>query len=268
MHVYVSVDLEGVAGIASPDELEPTGIGYPRAQELMTGEANAAIAGAFAGGADRVTVADSHSGMHNLIAEQLDRRARLLFGKPRVHGMTSGVDAGVDTALFVGYHAAARQRGVLAHSYSTVFTDVRLNGTPVTEAEANGLYCAGFGVGVALVAGDDAVCAVAQGRLPGVRTVAVKKAVGWSAADSLHPAAAREAIERVASEAVADPPGPVPIPDELALDVQLRSPTATELCALVPATEVVDAYTVRREIADPGELLRVISLWYRLAASA
>src|SRR5207302_2245512 len=60
MRAFISVDMEGVAGIATIDQVVRGGSGYPRAQELMTEEANAAIRGAFAGGAAEVLVNDSH----------------------------------------------------------------------------------------------------------------------------------------------------------------------------------------------------------------
>jgi D-amino peptidase len=269
MHVYISVDMEGVAGVAVPAQLDPGSYGYPRAQELMTGEANAAIAGAYAGGADTVTVADSHGSMDNLIAEQLDPRARLIFGTPRVHVMVAGVEAGVDIALFVGYHAAAAEPGVLSHSFSGRFGSVRLNGEAVSETELNALHCASYGVPVVLVSGDDMICERVRGRLPGTRTVPVKRALGWTAADSLHPAAARAAIESAVAEAVraAHDVNPTPIPPELVLDVTTRTPTMAELCALVPGTERVGVATVQRTMSDPGELLRVLAVWYNLAAS-
>ena len=64
--VFISVDMEGVAGVATLDQILRGGSGYPRAQELMTAEANAAIRGAFTGGADEVVVNDSHGTMDNL----------------------------------------------------------------------------------------------------------------------------------------------------------------------------------------------------------
>ena len=64
--VFISVDMEGVAGVATLDQIIRGGTGYPRAQELMTAETNAAIRGAFAGGADEVVVNDSHGTMDNL----------------------------------------------------------------------------------------------------------------------------------------------------------------------------------------------------------
>jgi D-amino peptidase len=269
MHAYISVDMEGVAGVATAAQLDPGSYGYPRAQELMTGEANAAVAGAFAGGADAVTVGDSHGTMDNLLAEALDPRARLHFGTPRPHAMVSGVRAGVDVALFVGYHAGANQLGVLSHSFTGRFVGVELNGSPITEAELNALYCAGLGVPVALVTGDDAICSIVRERLPGTRTVIVKDAIGWTAADSLHPAQAREAIEAAAAAAVrgAGEQPPLALPDQLVLEVVTRTPTMAELCALVPAAERCGVTRVRREMADAGELLRVLAVWYNLAAS-
>ena len=117
--VYISVDMEGVAGISHG---KPTGRGddlYPQSVELMNGEANAAIEGAYAGGATDVTVNDSHGGMFNLTPEKLDPRARLVQGKKPYSMVEAARDGGFDVALFVGYHArAGHPRGTLAHTYT------------------------------------------------------------------------------------------------------------------------------------------------------
>ncbi len=81
MKVYVSVDMEGVAGISHHNPTGRKDKGYPAAVQLMTGEANAAIDGAFAGGATEVLVNDSHGGMYNLDQAGLDPRAVLLQGQ-------------------------------------------------------------------------------------------------------------------------------------------------------------------------------------------
>src|SRR3954471_4436480 len=107
MRVFVSVDMEGVAGVATLDQILRGGAGYPRAQELMTAEANAAIRGAFDGGATEVLVNDSHGTMDNLLHDRLDPRARVLFGAPRASCMVQGISAADNLAVFVGYHAGA-----------------------------------------------------------------------------------------------------------------------------------------------------------------
>src|SRR3954449_12452819 len=195
MRVFISVDMEGVAGVATFDQIIRGGSGYARAQALMTAEANAAIRGAFAAGASEVLVNDSHGTMDNLLHDQLDGRARVVFGAPRPSCMVQGITRQDALAVFVGYHAAAGADGVLAHTFSSNFTEVRVNGQPVTEAEVNGLYAASLGVPVGVVTGDDEICAVARKAFPGVHAVEVKRATGNSATDSLQPSAACAAIE-------------------------------------------------------------------------
>jgi len=196
MRVFISVDMEGVAGVATFDQVIRGGTGYPRAQELMTAEANAAIRGAFAGGATDVLVNDSHGTMDNLLHDRLDPRARLVFGAPRPSCMVQGITRDDDVAVFVGYHAAAGADGVLAHTFSSNFTELRVNGAAMTEAEVNALYAASLGVPVGVVTGDDEICAVARKAFPGVSAVEVKTAHGFSATDSLQPAVSCELIER------------------------------------------------------------------------
>ncbi len=58
----------------------------------MTLEANAAIEGAFAGGATQVWVNDSHGGFRNLLPDLLDARAQVVLGKPRTLGMMAGLE--------------------------------------------------------------------------------------------------------------------------------------------------------------------------------
>jgi D-amino peptidase len=267
MRVYISVDMEGVAGIATFDQLLRGGTGYPRAQRLMTAETNAAIAGAFDAGAESVTVNDSHGTMDNLIHDELDPRARVVFGAPKAQCMAHGLTPGYDVALFVGYHAAAGEVGVLSHTFSSFFSGFRLNGRTVSEAEVNALYAASVNVPVGLVTGDDVICAVAEKQFPDVVAVAVKKAEGYSATDSLHPSPACEAIRKGAAMAVsrAATLKPVPIPDRLVLDVEMQVPTATELAALVPGAERISQLVVRRELADPAEVIGLSMVWYELA---
>src|SRR3954451_16965333 len=190
MRVFISVDMEGVAGVATFDQIIRGGRGYPRAQELMTEEANAAIRGAFAGGATEGLSNDSHGTMKHLLHKRVDARARLVFGAPRPSCMVQGIRSDDAVAVFVGYHAAAGAEGVLAHTFSSNFTEVRINGQPVTEAEVNGLYASSLGVPIGVLTGDDEICDVARKVFPGVAAVEVKKATAYSATDSLSPAAA------------------------------------------------------------------------------
>jgi D-amino peptidase len=269
--VLISVDMEGVAGIATRQQTLPGGRDYPIARALMTAEANAAIAGAFDGGATSVVVNDSHGPMDNLLAEQLDQRADYVVGDPRPLDMIQEMTPQTGVVLFVGYHVgAADPAGVLAHTYSGVFADVRLNGRSISEAELNALIAATAGVPVGLVTGDDVICAIAEKTFPGVVTVPVKTALGRTAARSRHPVAAREAIAAGAARAVASAASggirPVAIPDELLIEAELRHGGAVEMAARVPGTERLGARTVRYRAAGPRVAMDVLIVWYTLTS--
>ena len=200
MRVYISVDMEGIAGVTHH---KPTGRGdseYPAAVELMVGEANAAIAGAFDGGATEVLVNDSHGDMYNLRPAELDPRARLLQGQ-KAWSMVAGAAPGeggaasFEVALFVGYHArAGHPTGTIAHTYTGAPTQTRLNGRPTGEYGFNALILGAWRIPVGLVAGDEALAAEVEGWLPWAERVVVKAGFGTSAAASLHPERARALV--------------------------------------------------------------------------
>ncbi|MFF0866181.1 M55 family metallopeptidase [Nonomuraea sp. NPDC050227] len=269
-NVYISIDMEGVAGIATMDQVSRAGHGYPRAQRLMTAEANAAIEGAFAAGAASVLVNDSHGTMDNLLHEELDPRARLIFGTPKLDCMAEGVSAEHDVAMFLGYHAAAGSPGVLAHTYSSHFYEVRLNGAIVSEAEVNALQAAAVGVPVGLLTGDDVICDVAGKAFPGVRTVAVKIAHGHTAADSLSPSEARRLIKEAAAETVrsAGELRPVELPGVLELEIDMPTTPAAELGELVPGVRRIADKTLAATFTTPREVLGCVTTCYHLAADA
>src|SRR4030095_4601063 len=81
--------------------------------------------------------------------------------------------------MFVGYHSrAGTARGVLSHTYrAQVFLDIKLNGQSIGETGLNAALAGWFGVPVALVSGDDAVCDEATSLLGPIACVPVKTAV-------------------------------------------------------------------------------------------
>jgi D-amino peptidase len=203
MRILVSVDIEGVAGVVHPEQTRRGNADYERARRWMTAEANAAIRGAFAGGAKRVTVNDSHGDFRNLLQDELDTRADVLLGKPRDLGMMAGVDADDCKAVFlVGWHARSGAAGILSHTISSfAFTRVGVNGVDAGEAALYGAVAAEFSVPVALFTGDDAFVEETAPLFPGAIGVVVKQAHGNRVATSLSQTAACDAIEAGAREA-------------------------------------------------------------------
>lgn len=196
MRVYISVDLEGINGICHSSHTQPGEPGYERGVQLMHAETNAVIQGARAGGATDIVVNDSHWDMRNLRTELLEPGTSIVTGWQKPFSMVSGVSGNVaglpintmdkpfDCAFFIGYHCRAGvARGVLSHTYrAQVFYDVKLNGESVGETALNAALAAHYGVPIALVTGDDALCEEATAQLNGVNCVAVKQAVSRYAA--------------------------------------------------------------------------------------
>ena len=128
---YISVDMEGVAGVVTADQLLPGGFEYERFRGFMTAEALAAIQGARDAGATEFVVSDSHGNQENMLIEQFPADATIIRSSPRPLGMMEGIDSSFAAVVFIGYHASTTSpAGVRAHTFSSAsLTAVQLNGT-------------------------------------------------------------------------------------------------------------------------------------------
>ena len=106
LKIFISVDMEGVAGVVTADQLGPQGFEYERFRRFMTDEAVAAVRAAKDAGATEVVVADSHGNGESLLIEEFPKDVRIVRSWPRHGGMMAGLDASFGAALFVGYHAS------------------------------------------------------------------------------------------------------------------------------------------------------------------
>lgn len=274
MKVYISIDMEGIAGVSHPNPTGRADSGYPAAVDLMVGEANAAIEGALAGGASGVLVNDSHGGMYNLRPADLHPEARILQGQ-KAWSMVAGAgpDAGFGVALFVGYHArAGHPTGTIAHTYSGGPTASRLNGRLVGETGINASVLGAWGIPVGLVAGDDALADEVADWLPSAERVVVKHAGGGNAAASLHPSVARglvrDAARRAVQRAVAGELSPLLLDPPVVIEVEYRNAIAADYAAVVPGAERYGDRGVRFQAADPVTAYRGFLAGVRLAAVA
>jgi D-amino peptidase len=270
MRVYISVDMEGVAGISHTAPIERGDAGYPAACRLMEGEANAAIAGAFEGGASAVTVNDSHGPMYNLSPEALDPRARLVQGRKAYSMVEAAADGSFDVALFVGYHArAGHPRGTIAHTYTGQPTLTTIGGRATGEYGINGLYLGALGVPVGLVTGDDALAEEVADWLPWAERVVVKQGRGFRAADSVHPTVARaritEGARRAVERAAAGELQPLTLSTPIELGIEFRHAGQADLAAVIPGFDRVDDRGVRYRAVDGVEAYRAFLAAVRLA---
>jgi len=233
----------------------------------MTAEANAAVEGALAAGAELVLVNDSHWGMRNLLAEQLHPAAELLSGGPKRLSMLEGIETGFDAALFIGYHAkAGTARAVLDHTMTDVIRDARLNGRSMGEVGLNAALAGSFGVPVALVSGDRATADEARDVLgPDVGTVVVKDAVSRHAARSVAPEVARRRIREGAIEALRRAHRPFAPPTPSTIDVDFTFSYQADYAELAPGSVRRGPVTVAYTHPDFHELFRAWRAIYSLA---
>jgi D-amino peptidase len=263
--VYVSVDLEGISGVNGDDQTAAGQPEYGRARKLMAEDANAAIRGAFEGGASDVLVNDSHGGQRNLLPEDLDPRGRLITHSFKRHGMMEGLDESFDAVIFIGYHAKAdAPRGLFAHTGSGVVRDLQINGRSVGEGGMNAALAEWFGVPVVTVSGDDVAVAEVKESVASVRGVVVKRAINVRAAELKPLQAARREIQEAARDGVAaakkSPPkrqGPYRV------QLRYRNFTYPEVATAFREIELVAPDTVAFTRETMPEAYRLIRVLYR-----
>lgn len=271
MRVFVSVDMEGVSGLTDPEEMRAGGRGYERGCELMTGDANAAVRGAFTAGADDVVVTDAHGSTKNIRADLIDERCTLIRGPYRPLRMGQGIGPAHDAAMFVGYHARAGvPHGVLNHTWMGYeIQNLYLNGEVCGEIRLIAGLAGSMGVPVVLVTGDEAACAEARAVLGDVETVEVKKGIDRYSAELVPPARAQSLIGEAAARALRDVgrfrPYTVRAPYTLGID--WASTAMAESCAMIPGVKRAGARSVEFTSDDYADIVSVLGILATIGGS-
>jgi D-amino peptidase len=260
--VFISVDMEGVAGAVTGEQLGPSGFEYQRFRQFMTEETLASIAGAREAGATSFVVADAHGNGQNLLIEQFPADVEIVRSWPRELGMMGGLDDSFDAVFFIGYHSGATYlEGVRAHTFSSAnYASVVLNGQAVPEGGFNAALAGHFGVPVALVTGDDAAVAELRAILGDVEGVVVKEALGFHSARTLTPAAAQERIRegaRRAVERLADF-SPYRLDGQPILELTFKNYRPAEVLSYLSIIERTAARTIRFTGGDMVEVSRFL----------
>ncbi len=209
--VFISVDMEGIAGVVSGRECSSSGPDYDYFRGLMSEEASAAVQGALDAGATEVVVRDGHGAKTNIVPGLLHRKARLLRGVTSLpENMMLGIDESFDAVVFIGYHAkAGTEGGIIAHTSSGNVIDLSVNGVSLPEAGYNALIAGLHDVPVAFLAGDDLICGQAESLFEGVAVYETKQAMA-PAALCLHPEEVTRGIRRSVAAALRNLNGVAP----------------------------------------------------------
>lgn len=242
MKILIAADMEGITGVVHWDQVDPNHIEYPRFRKLMTADVNAAIRGAFAGGATSVAVTDGHNNGRNILIEELDSRATLNSGSPSRLSMVKGVDEDVNGVMYVGYHGRmGAVNAILDHTWS----DERVSGLWINdrafgEAGLNGAVCGHFDVPIIMASGDQTLCAEVQEFFGDeIETAQVKKAASRMSAECLPPAVTSNLIEEAAKRAVinlrnAKAPKPFKVSKPIKMTLEFEQSDMADRAALMP----------------------------------
>ncbi len=263
MRVYISVDMEGIAGVSHP---HPTGSG----QRALSGRGRAdgrrdqrRHRGRPGGRRRRTSSSTTATGTCTTCCRPTSIRPPASCRARRPWSMVAGGQPGADgepsfdVALFVGYHArAGHPRGTIAHTYSGAPVETRLDGRPTGEYGVNALVLGAWGIPVGMVAGDDALAEEVEGWLPWAERVVVKVADGGHSAASVHPTVARDRVragaERAVRRAAAGELELLRVGPPVVIEVDYAKGVVADFAALVPGAERVGDQGVRYRLGRPG----------------
>jgi D-amino peptidase len=269
LRVLISVDMEGVAGTVTGDQLGPAGFEYGRFRDFMTREAMAAVTAAKAAGATDVIVTDAHGNGENLLIEQFPPDVRVIRSWPRQLGMVAGVDQQVDAVMFIGYHASTNNvKGVRAHTFSSAtLTRVALNGATVTEGSWAAAIAGHFNAPVIMISGDDAAIAEVRAAVGNIEAAETKRTLGFHSAMTLTPQASSDLIAARVKTAMGRRAefNAYKVSTPVTVDISFKHYTAAETLAFLPMFERTDAHSIRYRARDmvEAEAIRTFITTYR-----
>jgi D-amino peptidase len=241
MKILIACDMEGITGVTMWEHVDPSQPEYQRFRKIMTADVNAAIKGAFDGGADEIVVSDGHWNGSNILVEEIDPRVRLNSGLTTApFSMMQGIDESFDGVFFVGYHArASSQFGILDHTWSGKITNLWLNDALVGEYGLNAALAGYFGVPAIFITGDQTACGQATELLGMLETAVVKQASGRFSAECLPPSVSQAAIREGAKRALlrlkkGDVPDPYIVDTPITVTVEFLSSEMADRAERVP----------------------------------
>lgn len=260
--VFISVDMEGIAGVVTGEQLGPSGFEYQRFREFMTAEALAAVEAAKEAGATEVVVADSHGNGQNLLIERFPTDVTIIRAWPRPLGMMQGIDSTFSAAIFIGYHSSTgNPEGVRAHTWSSAnYAGFRANGQEVSEGGWNAMLAGHFGVPVVLVTGDEAAAADLRAVAPDVEAAVVKRSISFHSAATATPQAAQQLIRVKVQQALARRQSirPVARAASVTVDLTFKNYMPSLVLSYLPMFTRVGSHGVRFQARDMVEATRIM----------
>jgi D-amino peptidase len=263
MKVFISADIEGVAGLTSWDDVRSSGRYYPEYVRQMEKEVDAACRGARNAGADEIIVKDAHDKGRNIDQRNLPEYVKILRGwSGSPYSMVGGLDSTFSAVLFIGYHDIAGSNGnPTAHTMnSSKIQSLTFNGNPVGEFHIHAYAAAYLDVPVVFLSGDQEICKRAQQVNSNIVTVATKKGVGNST-ENYHPYLVEKQIEERVAHALEGSFDryEIALPELFIVEVAYKQHFDAYKRAFYPGAKQVSPHSISFVADDYFEVLRFLS---------
>ena len=260
-NVFISSDIEGVAGICNWDEANEAHPEYKQFQNLMTGEVKA-ICDTLDGAAEKIVVRDAHATARNLIHSQFPPKVELIRsfnGHP--HCMMFGLDDTFDGSILHGYHPAGfKNSSPLAHTLTRRrINKIKINGEIIGEVTISIYTSIMRGAPVFYVVGDRGAVEEAQNLNENIVGTITKEGFGASVR-SFNPKFVNSKIQEDLKHAVQKfdenkEKFLIKLPEKFYVEVEYLDQTDAYRKSFYPGAKLLDAKTICFETTDYNDVL-------------
>lgn len=174
-NIYLLADIEGSSGCFEYKASTFKTLQWAKACGSMSLDVQAAVLALFESGAESVTVRDFHRTCYNIFPEMIDPRVKLIQGIKMGDIIGMGNVKGHDAAIFIGMHSSSGSKGFLAHTLTSRYSSMKLNGRQLPEIELFAGMLSLFGVKPLFYSGCPVACAEALSLIPGLQTYEADK---------------------------------------------------------------------------------------------
>ncbi|MBS34656.1 MAG: amino acid amidase [Thiotrichales bacterium] len=261
MKLYISADIEGIAGITHWHEADKSRADYAEFRAEMTAEVLAACRGAEAAGVNEIWIKDAHGSGRNILTEQLPASSRIVRGwSGHPLDMVQQLDESFDAVMMIGYHArAGSDANPLAHTLTLDVRHILINDEPMSEFRLHANVAALLGVPVVFVSGDAGICEEVTATNPNIGCAEITQGYGPSSV-SIAPCEARLLIEAGAKRAMVSELQSclIPVADQFKVEIHYNKATSAYPASFYPGAGQSGAHTISFETDDYFEVMRLI----------
>ncbi len=261
MVVFLLTDMEGVSGIDEYDQCyDIKSARYQYGCEQLTGDVNAAVAGAFDAGATEVRVLDGHgpNGNKGFLEDKIDKRIKRTWIESRNPIRWEGIGDGVDAVAMVGQHAmAGTLNGFLDHTQAPrTICRFTLNGQEHGEMSQLAMYAGAWNIPLICVSGDEALCEEARRLFPQALSTPTKRGTGWLTCELYDTKQVRDRIRKDIAQSLKqlDRMKPWRLGSPIEAGLEFGCSADADYYSSVPGVQRTHARSVRWWFEDPKDV--------------